>query len=1109
MTKYKVTWKNANGDVLEEDSVEKGKIPTYKGATPTLVVPGQTNTFIGWDKVATEVTADTTYTAVYSTEKSKYTVFWKNYNGDVLETDSNVEYGTIPTYDHNDPTRPNEGKFSYEFIGWDKEITAVTGDITYTARYRATLNTYTITWKNWDGTILGTDTEFPYGSTPVYTYATPTKAADAEYTYTFVGWTPSITEFVGDATYVAKFRSDKNKYNVIWKNWDGTDLEKDENVLYGSTISYDSIAPTRNETGDYIYTFKGWSRTANGEIITNFGNVTGNETFYAVFEEIKNNYTITWKNWDGTELKKDTNVKYEATISYGGTTPTKNATAEYTYTFKGWSRTATGEVITDFGTVNKDEIFYAVFEATRNKYDVTFVVDGTQTVVKYEYGETIATPTAPVKQATAQYTYTFKGWSKTLNGEVVTNLGTVTGNATFYAVFDSTINKYTVTWKNWDGSILETDKDVEYGTKPKYDGNTPTRSSTLKYTYTWKNWDNQVTDVVGDAVYTATFDHTINKYTITWVNYDDAELYKEDVEYDAKPEYKGATPTKASSIDYDYEFDGWDKEIVTVTGKTTYKATFKQVERIHIYEISIKSINPNEAETSNGYDTTTIGTIYYKYVVGVDGYYSDSECKNKITNFTYDYDHFTLKGLYTKEPTNNGHSYAKSNGNALIVNGSFVVGNGIIFTAKTDVYALVNPKSYKASFELVSCTYGTTTGTAPSAVDYYYNEPFASDIALTMPENNYFDATYKKGDTVYFDINGKPTNNPFKYGTNDNTLAINWVKKDNGYVYVTNKAELRAVEGGTAGTNYLIICDINLNGEQFDTISGVYGNINGDGHKIYNFSINEVRVSGNQYVAVFEYLAPDCTIENLIIGDDSSTINMYAEHTEASGAPGVLFFGGLVGYSNGIIKNCTVNNIKMVSELYDKNNNEHLILWQGGAIGWAAGGVVEGVKVINSELHGTLYAQQDSGDDQIGSIGGIAGQSSINISKCLFKNGKIYLTVRGDGDYNNISYPCVYIGGILGSQAHGIIIENDVIDCYMEGIGSHGGWTSPSFSLGKAIGHVEDDGQGEQNREGETWGTYIMGTPPIYWHTEDAGVIVDSGDRSDNVGVLFKIERKK
>ena len=112
VTKYKVTWKNANGDVLEEDSVEKGKIPTYKGATPTLVVPGQTNTFIGWDKVATEVTADTTYTAVYSTEKSKYTVFWKNYNGDVLETDSNVEYGTIPTYDHNDPTRPNEGKFA-------------------------------------------------------------------------------------------------------------------------------------------------------------------------------------------------------------------------------------------------------------------------------------------------------------------------------------------------------------------------------------------------------------------------------------------------------------------------------------------------------------------------------------------------------------------------------------------------------------------------------------------------------------------------------------------------------------------------------------------------------------------------------------------------------------------------------------------------------------------------------------------------------------------------------------------------------------------------------------------------------------------------------------
>ena len=38
-----------------------------------------------------------------------------------------------------------------------------------------------------------------------------------------------------------------------------------------------------------------------------------------------------------------------------------------------------------------------------------------------------------------------------------------------------TENSYTITWKNWDGSVLETDTNVKEGTTPTYDGVTPTR----------------------------------------------------------------------------------------------------------------------------------------------------------------------------------------------------------------------------------------------------------------------------------------------------------------------------------------------------------------------------------------------------------------------------------------------------------------------------------------------------------------------------------------------------------------------------------------------------------------------------------------------------------
>lgn len=46
-------------------------------------------------------------------------------------------------------------------------------------------------------------------------------------------------------------------------------------------------------------------------------------------------------------------------------------------------------------------------------------------------------------------------------------------------------NYYTVTWKNYDGSVLETDTNVKEGTMPKYDGTTPTKPEDNNYTYTW------------------------------------------------------------------------------------------------------------------------------------------------------------------------------------------------------------------------------------------------------------------------------------------------------------------------------------------------------------------------------------------------------------------------------------------------------------------------------------------------------------------------------------------------------------------------------------------------------------------------------------------------
>ena len=54
------------------------------------------------------------------------------------------------------------------------------------------VNTYTITWKNYDGSILEVDEKVEEGTLPVFNGQTPSKANDDTYMYVFTGWTPSV-----------------------------------------------------------------------------------------------------------------------------------------------------------------------------------------------------------------------------------------------------------------------------------------------------------------------------------------------------------------------------------------------------------------------------------------------------------------------------------------------------------------------------------------------------------------------------------------------------------------------------------------------------------------------------------------------------------------------------------------------------------------------------------------------------------------------------------------------------------------------------------------------------------------------------------------------------
>ena len=194
----------------------------------------------------------------------KVSYVFKNYDGTVLK-EGKVDEGTAPT-PPADPTRPATAQYTYTFAWWNPEVAPITKKTTYTATYTATVNEYTITWVDWDGNTLDTDT-VAYGDTPEYTWATPTKTATAQYTYTWdEWWTPSVVAVTGDATYTATFTATVNQYTVTIQsnNTDyGTVDESSVTVDYGTAISVSNNVLTIwtteiTATAETGYEFSSW-----------------------------------------------------------------------------------------------------------------------------------------------------------------------------------------------------------------------------------------------------------------------------------------------------------------------------------------------------------------------------------------------------------------------------------------------------------------------------------------------------------------------------------------------------------------------------------------------------------------------------------------------------------------------------------------------------------------------------------------------------------------------------------------------------------------------------------------------------------------------------------
>ena len=387
---------------------------------------------------------------------TEYSIVFRDKDGEKLKTVT-VKKGVVPEYTDELPALPaNTAEFTYSWK-WDKEFVAATSDATYKLVLDSVKNKYEIKFIS-DGEQVGETQTVEYGAAATAP-ADPTKAPTEVNSYTFDGWYTAeeggdaVADFTvtGNATYYAHFTPGVRKYAIVFKF--GETVVASYELAHGATVTIPD-APNRDAV-DKVYTFDGWyTAEEGGEKVTAIS-VSGDAAYYARYTYVTRKYTVNFKN--GDETLQSTEVEYGATPEYKGETPTRQATAQFTYTFKGWDK--------EIAEVTGDVTYTATFDKKVNKYTVTFK-NGEEVLqsTEVEYGTTPEYKgETPTMQATAQFTYTFKGWDK--------EIAAVTGDVTYAATFNQTINQYAITLKNGEtvlktltldyGSTVEVPEDVK------------------------------------------------------------------------------------------------------------------------------------------------------------------------------------------------------------------------------------------------------------------------------------------------------------------------------------------------------------------------------------------------------------------------------------------------------------------------------------------------------------------------------------------------------------------------------------------------------------------------------------------------------------------------
>ena len=243
----------------------------------------------------------------------------------------------------------------------------------------------------------------------------------------------------------------------------------------------------------------------------------------------------------------------------------------------------------------------------------------------------------------------------------------------------------------------------------------------------------------------------------------------------------------------------------------------------------------------------------------------------------------------------------------------------------------------------------------------------------------------------------------FQTPLNENTVLTARFEE---YIPIYTLEELLAING--TSNHYKLMNDINCYNETITPIQSFSGILDGNGHKIYAFSILPRNTSSSDIIiALIENLSG--TVKNLTLSNVSVTY---------SKSDGTLSISGLTHSNAGVVENCKITDSSF-SGYYSGPHNSRISALVGTN---ESSGVIRNCSSENITLFQSSYAWNRN--ELHGYIGGIAAKNHGLIESCVAD-----ITVGAEfnedhHDWRTWRYRMVRVGGIAGSVESNGIIKN-------------------------------------------------------------------------------------